>query len=114
MKREKQRLKGSQRAKLPKKFTTRLFIEADGRRTIVKTLGKGLKAVLSHRGADSLQEQMLAEEAIFIGVRLETMRTNAARGREFDEGVYTQMVNCLQGLLTKLGLEKKCQKEVHD
>jgi hypothetical protein len=35
------------------------------------------------------------------------------KGESVDMGSYTMMVNCLQGLLSKIGLEKKLKPEVH-
>ncbi len=37
------------------------------------------------------------------------MEVEASQAGTFDPGVYTQMVNCLAGLLKALGLEKRAK-----
>ena len=95
-----------QPATLPSRFQPRFLTTADQRQKVIKLIRRRLERLISEAGCDSIQKEMLANEAIFISVQLETMRVNALEGEAFDAGVYTQMVNALSGLLSKLGLAK--------
>ena len=95
-----------QPATLPSRFQPRFLTTADQRQKVIKLIRRRLERLNSEAGCDSIQKEMLANEAIFISVQLETMRVNALEGEAFDAGVYTQMVNALSGLLSKLGLAK--------
>lgn len=108
----KPRLRGKTRVKLPKRFKPRVFEEADGRYWLVKELKRRCEALMIDTAADSVQKRMLCQEAVFVGAQLETMRVNAAEGKSIDFGSYTQMLNCLQGILSKLGLEKQLRRHV--
>lgn len=74
---------------------------------VIKLIRRRLERLIEEAGCSSIQRELLASEAVFISVQLETMRVNALEGKYFDAGVYTQMVNCLSGLLAKLGLNKQ-------
>ena len=52
---------------------------------------------------------ILVRRAAFIMVELETMELARAEGGPFERSVHTQMVNCLQGLLFKLGIERHAE-----
>lgn len=80
---------------------------ADQRLKVIKLIRRRLERLIEEAGCSSIQRELLASEAVFISVQLETMRVNALEGKYFDAGVYTQMVNCLSGLLAKLGLNKQ-------
>jgi hypothetical protein len=110
----KMRLKGKDRASLPDQFEPHLLIEADGRRSVVKELRRRVKRLMEDCGATSYQQEMLCEEAVYLFAKLETMRVRELRGETVDDGVRTQMINCLQGILSKLGLEKHQQTEMTD
>ena len=79
----------------------------DRRYAIVKEIRRRYLKLKSDTNADCIQKDMLAQRAIFVGVQLETMEALAAEEGVFDPGVYTQMVNCLTGLLRALGLERQ-------
>lgn len=97
-------------ATLPAKWEPRLLDMADQRHKVIKLIRRRLSRLVEEAGCDSIQREMLASEATFISVQLETMRVNALEGKSFDAGVYTAMVNCLSGLLAKLGLNKQAAK----
>lgn len=94
-------------ATLPQRFVPKFIDSADQRQKVIKLIRRRLDRLVEEAGCDSIQRELLASEATFISVQLETMRVNALEGRSFDAGVYTQMVNCLSGLLAKLGLNKQ-------
>jgi hypothetical protein len=56
----------------------------------------------------------MCENTIFLAAQLETLRTQAANGGEIDMGSFTQQLNALSGLLSKLGLERKTKAAVHN
>lgn len=101
------------KGKLPQQFEPKFLETTDQRHRVIKLIRKRLERLKADAGCDSYQKEMLAEQAIFISVQLETMKVNALEGQPFDAGVYTQMVNCLSGLLSKLGL-KGCANQVLD
>ncbi|WP_145435773.1 hypothetical protein [Lacipirellula limnantheis] len=94
-------------ATLPAKWEPKFVDTADQRLKTIKLIRRRLGRLVEEAGCDSFQKELLAENAIFVAVQLETMRVNALEGKSFDAGVYTQMVNCLSGLLAKLGLNKQ-------
>lgn len=89
------------------KFVPRFWDGIDRRFGIVKEIRRRYRTLKADADADCIQKDMLVQRAIFIGVQLETMEVKAAESGEFEPGVYTQMVNCLMGLLRALGLERK-------
>jgi hypothetical protein len=94
------------KGKLPQQFEPKFLETTDQRHRVVKLIRKRLERLKEEAGCDSFQKEMLAEQAIFISVQLETMKVEALEGQPFDAGVFTQMVNCLNGLLSKLGLKR--------
>lgn len=99
--------KAKRKATLPDRFEPK-FIESncDQRQKVIKLIRRRLQRLKEEAGCDSFQKELIAEQAIFISVQLETMKVDALEGKPFDPGVFTQMVNCLSGLLTKLGLKR--------
>ena len=92
---------------IPDHFVPRFWDEVDGRSIIYREINERINRLMKDAGADSYQKELIVQEAIFVAVQLETLRVKAAETGELDAGSYTQMVNCLSGLLNKLGLNKK-------
>ena len=92
---------------IPGHFVPRFWDEVDGRSIIYKKITERIRRLMEDAGVDSYQKELIAQEAIFVAVQLETLKVKAAETGELDAGSYTQMVNCLSGLLNKLGLDKK-------
>ena len=97
-------------AALQTTFQPRFIETADQRLRAIKLIRQRLERLKEEAGCDSFQKEMLAEQAIFIAVQLETMKVTALEGGEFSPGSYTQMVNCLAGLLGKIGLQRQAAK----
>lgn len=93
-------------ATLPARFQPKFLTSTDQRQKVIKLIRKRLERLIDEAGCDSIQKELLANEAVFISVQLETMRVNALEGESFDANSYTCMVNSLSGLLNKLGLTK--------
>lgn len=106
------RLKGKERLALESRWHPRLLTEADSRRTLVKEIRQRAEMLANDCGVDSFQKQMLAEEAVFLHLMLETVKTEMAEGLTptLEMGQYVQVANALSGLLTKLGLERAIPK----
>lgn len=92
---------------IPEKFVPQFWDAVDGRCGIVKEIRRRYEILKQDAGVESYQKDLLCQRAIFIGVQLETMECIAAAEGKFDPGCYTQMVNALSGLLSKLGLERQ-------
>jgi len=60
-------------------------------------------------GADSLTyaKRSLVERVLWLEYWLAQQERALAQGQEFDVGRWTQAVNALQGILSKLGLERQ-------
>ncbi|MBW3540726.1 MAG: hypothetical protein KY476_10685 [Planctomycetes bacterium] len=97
---------------IPARFEPHFWAGVDGRCTIAKEIRRRYELLKDHTGAESYPKDLLVQRAIFIGLQLETMECVAAERGEFDPGVYTQMVNALSGLLSKLGLERRDREAV--
>lgn len=94
---------------LPRRFTPRFWSEVDGRLGVYKEIQGRYVELVEDTGSKSAQKLILCQRAVFIAIQLETMEVEAATNGKFDFGVYTQGVNALSGLLSKLGLEKQAK-----
>jgi|SRR5690554_422763 len=100
----------------PSKFAPGWLEELDGRTGIAQTMRARYAEMTSDLGGVdslSLAQRLLVERALWLTYWLETQETSLARGQEFDVGRWTQAANSLQGILAKLGLERKA-KDVPD
>lgn len=88
-------------------FSPRFWSDADGRIALVKKIRRKADEYKEDCGADNAMMDTLCERAAFLRVRIDTYEIEYAEGKAIPDGVYTQMVNCLSGLLSKLGLETK-------
>lgn len=100
-------------AQLPGSFVPKFWRDVDKRQVVLKEIRNRLERLEQDAGVDSYQKELLVQRAVFMSVQLETMELNAAEGREFDSGAYTQMSNAFLGLLKTLGLAKQ-MKEVEN
>lgn len=95
---------------LPEKFVPQFWDAVDGRFGVVKEIRRRYEVLKQDAAAESYQKDLLCQRAIFLGVQLETLEAVAVAEGKFDAGIYTQMVNALSGLLSKLGLERQIPK----
>ena len=100
---------------IPKEpFKLKFWDEQDGRSIAVREIRRRVEELERDCGAESYQQRSLCQRAIFIELELETMEINAHReSREIDRGIYTQAVNCLQGIYSKLGLKRQTPKAMN-
>jgi hypothetical protein len=100
--------------RVPEGFLPHFWNKVDGRLSAKKKIRQRYEELKRDSGADSAQKGQLCQRAAFISVQIETMECIAAEGGELDAGIYTQSVNALSGLLSKLGLEKQAKEKEHD
>lgn len=98
--------KAKEPATLPARFVPRFLADADQRQAVVKNIRRQIEQVKEETGCDCFIKETLIEEFIFLATMLATARVNALEGQPFDAGSYTQSVNALSGLATKLGLKR--------
>ena len=99
--------KAKQTATLPNRFEPKFIETTDQRQKVIKLIRRRLERLKEEAGCDSYQKEMLAEQAIFISIQLETAKVNALEGKGFDANQFVSQVNCLSGLLARLGLDKQ-------
>jgi hypothetical protein len=96
----------------PKDFTPGWLDQLDGRTGIAQTMRARYAAMTSDLGgAESLSyaQRSLAERALWLEYWLQTQEQELAKGKEFDVSRWIQAANGLQGILAKLGLERKAR-----
>lgn len=98
---------------LPTRFQPQFWEDLDQRLNLTRAIKEHYETLLDETGADTLAKRMLAQRAIFMALRIETMETEAASTGEFNQNAYTTMVNALSGLLTKLGLENSSRTVIN-
>jgi len=93
---------------MPGKFSPRFWEDSDSRIGVVKLIRRRVELLKAHAGGhESAQRDLLCQRCAFVSLILETLEVEAAEGKGLDLGSYVQGVNCLQGLLRTLGLEKR-------
>ena len=92
------------------KFTTGWRSELDKRTALAQVMRERyLEFTDDLGGADSLTyaKRSLVERVLWLEYWLAQQEGALAQGEEFDVGRWTQAVNALQGILSKLGLERQ-------
>lgn len=94
----------------PAKFTTGWLSQLDGRTGVAQVMRERYNAFTDDLGgAETLSygQRSLVERALWLEYWLAQQEQNLATGADFDVGKWTQAANSLQGILTKLGLERR-------
>jgi len=84
----------------------------DGRTGVAQVMRQRYQAFTDDLGgADRLtySQRSLVERALWLEYYLQQQEQLLATGQEFDVARWTQSVNALQGLLSKLGLERRAK-----
>lgn len=100
----------------PDKFSSGWLDELDGRTGIAQTMRDRFKTFTDDLGGAnrlSYAQRSLVERALWLEYWLATQEQTLAKGDEFDVGKWVQAANSLQGILTKLGLQRVA-KDVPD
>jgi len=96
----------------PSKFNTGWLSELDGRTAIAQEMRERFRAFTDDLGgADTLSyaKRSLVERALWLEFWLAQQEQALAGGSDFDVGKWTQAANALQGILSKLGLDRRAK-----
>jgi hypothetical protein len=96
----------------PSKFNTGWLSELDGRTAIAQEMRERFRAFSDDLGgADTLSyaKRSLVERALWLEFWLAQQEQALAGGSDFDVGKWTQAANALQGILSKLGLDRRAK-----
>ena len=94
----------------PKKFNTGWRADLDKRTALAQVMRERyLEFTDDLGGRDNLgyAKRSLVERVLWLEYWLADQERALAQGQEFDVGRWTQAVNALQGILSKLGLERQ-------
>lgn len=99
---------------IPDQFAPGYLAALDGRTAIAAAMRSRWQELTADLGgADRLSyaQRSLVERALWLEHYLHLQEQKLASGdhEEFDAGKWTQACNALQGILTKLGLERKAR-----
>ena len=89
--------------------------DVDRRSTDIKIIERNLARLTSDLGGLanlSFQQRSLSRHAIFADFLAEKKERALLNGEPFDEGSYLLVLNCLSGLMSKLGLKRQARKIV--
>jgi len=105
--------------KPPGTFNTGWLSQLDGRTGVAQVMRERFNAFTADLGGVehlSYAQRSLVERALWLEYWLAQQEQNLATGADFDVGKWTQAANSLQGILTKLGLERKAKDvpNLHD
>jgi len=96
----------------PRNFNTGWLSELDGRTAIAQEMRERFRAFTDDLGgADTLSyaKRSLVERALWLEFWLAQQEQALAGGSDFDVGKWTQAANALQGILSKLGLDRQAK-----
>lgn len=94
----------------PQKFTNGWLSQLDGRTGVAQVMRERYTALSNDLGgADALsyQERLLVERVLWLEYWIAQQEQGIATGQDVDMGRYTQAVNSVQGLVMKLGLQRR-------
>ena len=100
----------------PNKFSTGWLADLDGRTAIAQVMRERYAAFTNDLGGVerlSYAQRSLVERALWLEYWLAQQEQALASGSDFDVGKWVQAANGLQGILSKLGLERQA-KDVPD
>ncbi|OLO10633.1 hypothetical protein BTW10_13075 [Chromohalobacter japonicus] len=97
---------------IPEKFAPGYMGDLDGRTGIAQMMRERYASMTSDLGGPenlSYAQRSLVERALWLEFWLQRQEVELAKGESFDVGKWVQAANGLQGILTKLGLERKAK-----
>lgn len=97
----------------PEQFTPDWLSQLDGRRGVSQAMRQRYRQFTDDLGGESTlsyAQLSLVSRALFLEYWLQQQEQTLAAGNEVDMGKYTQSINALQGILQKLGLERKAKE----
>jgi hypothetical protein len=105
--------KGKTLANFPERYAKDFIHEMDGRVRVVKTIREDLDALYAALGGKenvSYMEQTLCQKVIYLKWLTGKKEAAMIHGGSIDETSYLNAVNCLSGLLTKIGLKRRAKQ----
>ena len=104
---------------IPNKYSPGYLDNLDGRLAVATVMRERYRAFTDDLGgSDSLSyaKRSLVERALWLEYWLAEQEQALAKGQDFDVGKWTQAANSLQGILTKLGLDRQAKDvpNLHD
>ena len=97
----------------PTEYSTGWLGQLDFRTALGQELRNRYRSLTNDLGGASnlsYQQRSLVSRALWLEVFLEQEERNLANGKDFDSGRWTQAVNSLQGLYSKLGLTRQAKE----
>ena|SRR5690554_3563640 len=99
--------------KPPESFAPGWMDQLDRRTAIAQTMADRYAAMTDDLGgaeALSYAQRSLVERALWLEFWLQQQELELAKGQEFEVGKWVQASNALQGILSKLGLERQAKE----
>ncbi|RUO22426.1 hypothetical protein CWE08_04395 [Aliidiomarina iranensis] len=96
----------------PQKFTQGWLTQLDGRTGVAQVMRERYTALTNDLGGAaslSYQERLLVERVLWLEYWIAQQEQGLANGGDVDMGRYTQAVNSVQGLVMKLGLQRRAK-----
>lgn len=96
----------------PQKFAPNWLDTLDGRTGIAQEMRTRYQNMTDDLGGNdrlSYAQRSLATRALWLEYWMQEQERALATGGEFDVGKWTQAANSLQGILSKLGLERQAR-----
>lgn len=104
--------KGTKPRQVAKRFRPTFLSDLDGRYPVVRGLKQRLACYLSDLGGTanlSTMEQTVVKRIVHLEHLVEQKESAIIRGTATDITEYIASVNCLSGLLTKIGLRRRAK-----
>ena len=103
----------------PERFAPNWLDTLDGRTGIAQEMRQRYQTITGDLGGDdrlSYAQRSLVSRALWLEYWLQQQERTLATGGEFDVGKWVQAANSLQGILSKLGLERQSKDvpNLHD
>tara|TARA_R110001592_G_scaffold59472_4_gene180536 strand:- start:31 stop:384 length:354 start_codon:yes stop_codon:yes gene_type:complete len=97
---------------IPETFAPGYLDRMDGRYAVAQVMRERYRAFTDDLGGASrlsYAKRSLVERALWLEYWLAQQEQALAKGEVFDVGKWTQAANSLQGILTKLGLDRQAK-----
>lgn len=102
----------NRRAEIPAQYEAGWLDQLDGRRNLSKQMRTRFDEVctdLGGRDALSYMQRSLVERALWLEYWLAHQERELAKGADFDVSRWIQAANSLQGIYSRLGLERRAR-----
>jgi hypothetical protein len=109
---EKRKNKSTKAVDIPTRFTDDFLDTMDGRGEVTRTLRQRYGSLTSDQGGLSnlsYMKQSICKRIVHIERLIEKDELTMAHGGTVDKHAYFAAINCLSGLLSKIGLERRAR-----